>query len=430
MLRFKDYLIESKKKKHLHIFEDGEMTFGEIRNIVEDIFSKPIVSICPRKPAATVSFTCVDGKVLGTLNGLNPSTPLVSEKIAGEYQTKSKAFKEAFSNTVSDIEKKISELELDEQNEIFDNGHRFINIQLIAPSSEAWLPKVNNRFLSIPSGTTHYDEKFENEQALTESDQDLAQRVFSLFSTINDGETKKASNIDPFAREAYTLTKEDNEAFGKCPNRKEALQEVSQILTELIDGLGYRATLNDYVKERYERRIMNCATKSGIDIRRSSDFVSEMVDRLSTMSGKHPTLGDLTTYAKHEGLDIKSEQYKKFLDTIQDTLEADNYEMLKPISILLNKIAILFLRSILGYVHMCDPKLENMVTAALDALESAGEMTEANLLVLKKLFLKLEEFAKEHSEGDDFVCCKGDNAYTIKCRFPEIESFGSKILKA
>lgn len=429
MLSFKEYLIESKKKKHLHIFEDGEMTFGEIRNIVEDIFSKPIVSAYPRKPAATVSFTCKDGKVLGIINGLNPSSPVISEKLSKEY-VGSKAFKEAFSNTISDIEKKISELDIDEQNEIFDNGLRFVNIQLISPASETWLPKVNNRFLSIPSGTTHYDEKFENEQPLTESDTDFSQRVFSLFATTNNDKTSKASNIDPFAREAYTLTKEAQEAFLKCPDRKEAIDEVSQILTELIDGLGYRATLNDYIKERYERRIMNCATKSGLDIRRSSDFVSEMVDRLSTMSGKHPTIGDLTTYAKREGIDIKSDQYKQFLDTIQDTLEADNYEMLKPISVLLNRIAILFLKSIVGYIHMCDSKLENMVTAALDALESTGEMTEANLLVLKKLFLKLEEFAKTHEDGDDFVCCKGDSAYTIKCEMPEIESFGTKILKA
>ena len=429
MLSFKEYLIESKKKKHLHIFEDGEMTFGEIRNIVEDIFSKPIVSAYPRKPAATVSFTCKDGKVLGMLNGLNPSSPVISEKLSKEY-VGSKAFKEAFDNTVSDIEKKISELDIDEQNEIFDNGFRFVNIQLISPASETWLPKVNNRFLSIPSGTTHYDEKFENEQPLTESDTDIAQRVISLFSKTNNNKTSKVSNIDPFAKEAYALTKEAQEAFLNCADRKEVIDEVSQILTVLIDGLGYRATLNDYIKERYERRIMNCATKSGLDIRRSSDFVSEMVDRLSTMSGKHPTMGDLTTYAKREGIDIKSDKYKQFLDTIQDTLEADNYEMLKPISVLLNRIAILFLKSIAGYIHMCDPKLENMVTAALDALESTGEMTEANLLVLKKLFLKLEEFAKTHEAGDDFVCCKGNNAYTIKCKMPNIESFGTKILKA
>lgn len=429
MLRFKDFLVESKKKRPLHLFEDGEMTFGDIRNIVEDIFSKKTVSVVNRKPVATVSLTCIDGKVLGVLNKLNPGKPMVSEKIVKEWNG-SKAFKEAFSNSLSDIEEKLSELDIEQQKEIFDNGHRFIDIQLISPASDDALPKVNNRFLSIPSGTSHYDEKFENELPISESDNDIAQRVLSLFSVVSNDKVKKASNLDPFAKEAYKLTKEAMEAFAKCPDRKAAVQEVATMLNELIDGLGYKATLNDYVKERYERKIMNCATKSGIDLRRSSDFVSEMVDRLSTMSARRPTMGDLTTYAKREGLDVKSEQYKKFLNEIESTLDTDNYEMLRPISVLLNKIVVLFLKSILGYVNMCDPKLANTVTAALDALESAGEMTEANLAVLKKLFIKLYEFQKAHADGDDFACCKGDSAYTIRCRMPEIDSLGTRILKA
>lgn len=429
MLRFKDFLVESKKKRPLHLFEDGEMTFGDIRNIVEDIFSKNIISIVNRKPVATVSLTCIDGKVLGVINKLNPGSPMISEKIVKEWSG-SKAFKEAFQNSLSDIESKLSELELSEQNEIFDNGHRFINIQLISPASEDYLPKVNNRFLSIPAGTSHYDEKFENELPIGESDNDVAQRVFSIFSAVNNEKTAKASNIDPFAKQAYALTKEAMECFAKAPDRKEAVKEVASMLTELIDGLGYRATINDYVKERYERKIMNCATKFGVDLRRSSEFVSEMVDRLSNMSAHRPTMGDLTTYAKRDGLDVKSEKYKKFISDIESTLDTDNYEMLRPISVLLNKTIVLFLKSILGYVNICDPKLANTVTVALDSLESAGEMTEENLTILKKLFVKLYEFSKAHENGDDFACCKGDKAYTIKCRFPSIDSLGTRILKA
>ena len=188
--------------------------------------------------------------------------------------------------------------------------------------------------------------------------------------------------------------------------------------------------MNDYIKDRYERKIINAATKAGLEIRRSSEFVSEMVDRLSNMSSRRPTKGDLATYAKREGVNINSENYKKFLDTIEDTLDTDNYEMLKPISKLLNRICVLFLQSMLGYASMCDSKLQNMITVALENLESAGEMTEANINILKKLFVKLREFAETHKEGDDFVVSKGGKPYTIKCRMPAIDSLGTSILKA
>ena len=431
MLTFLEYLTESKKKRPLHLFEDGEMTFGQIRNIVEDIFQKDIVSVVPRKPAAQIGVTCKDGKVLAILNGVNPSSPVVSEKLMSGYKA-SKQFKEAFEKSMADIEKNISKLSIEEQDEIFDKGHLYAKFDLIAPAKDAKGNEAfkDNRFLVFPAGIAHYTDKFDCEQPITEAENEIAQRIFSVFGVTQQDNTKHPENLDPFAQELYKLTKENAEAFAKCPRRKEAVQEVATLLNELIDGLGYRATLNDYVKERYERKIINAATKAGLEIRRSSDFVSEMVDRLSTMTSRRPTKGDLATYAKREGVDVNSENYKKFLDTIESTLDTDNYEMLKPVSKLLNRICVLFLQSLLGYASMCDQKLQNQITVALDALESSGEMTEANISILKKLFNNLREFEAAHKDGDEFVVSKGGKPYTIKCRFPSIDSLGTSILKA
>jgi len=430
MLTFLEYLKESKKKRPLHLFEDGEMTFGQIRNIVEDIFASDIVSVVPRKPVATLGATCKDGKVLMTLNGLNPSTPVIADKLMAGYKA-SPDFKTAFKESTNEIEKKISELEIEEQKEIFDNGHRFMKFDFIAPSSSNGKENFkNSRFLVFPAGMAHYTDNFDGEQPITEAENEIAQRALSIFGITNKDSTSHPENLDPFAQEAYKLTKENANAFAKCPRRKEAVQEVATLLNELIDGLGYRATLNDYVKERYERKIINAATKAGLEIRRSSDFVSEMVDRLSTMSSRRPTKSDLATYAKREGVDVNSENYKKFLDTIESTLDTDNYEMLKPVSKLLNRICVLFLQSLLGYASMCDSKLQNQITVALDSLESTGEMTEANLTILKKLFNNLREFEAAHKDGDEFVVSKDGKPYTIKCRFPAIDSFRTSILKA
>lgn len=431
MLSFSEYLIESKKKRPLHLFEDGEMTFGQIRDVVEDLFKSDVVEVVPRKPVVQVGITCKDGKVLGVLNGLNPAEPVVSENLMSGYKA-SKEFKEAFGKAMDGIESKISELSIEEQDEIFDKGKRFAKFNIISPASNA--NGVENfkegRMLVFPAGCAHYSDDFSAETPLTEAESDYAQRVLSIFSKVNNDKTKTSSNLDPFAQELYKLTKENAKCFAKCPDRKEAVQEVATLLNELIDGLGYRATLNDYIKERYERKIVNAATKAGLEIKRSSDFVSEMVDRLSTMTAKRPTKSDLATYAKREGVDIGSKEYKEFLDTIESTLDTDNYEMLKPVSKLLNRILVLFLKSLLGYASMCDSKLQNMLTVALEALESTGEMTEANTAILKKLFVKLREFANTHKNGDDFVVANSGKPYTIKCKIPDIESLGSKILKA
>lgn len=428
MISFNDFLIESKKKKHLHLFEDGEMTFGEIRNIVDDIFSKDIISIYTKKPEATVLLTCVNGKILGVLDGLNPRKPITVEKIVKGYNG-STLFKEAMLNTLNAIEKKLSKLNIKELDEIFDNGHRFIKIQILStPTLEnpIFFKKYKHCF-PIISGITKYDDNFE--QSLTESDTDINNRVIEFFSIVNNKAKNCKSNLDPFSCDGYKLSEIAEECISNCPNRKEILREVSQLLNELTDGLGYRATLNDYIKERYERRIVNAATKSGLEIRRSSEFVSELVDRLSSLSAKRPTINDLTTYAKKDKIDIKSKEYKDFLNMIESAIEVDNYEMLKPISKLLNRIIVLFLKSIAGYICIYDTKLQNELSLVLGVLESDGEMTESNLIILKKLFTKIHIFEKTHKDGDSLTIVKNNKPYTIKCKMPCIESFGKKILK-
>lgn len=429
MLRFSEFLIESKKKRPLHVFEDGEMTFGDIRNLIEDLFQKEIVTIKPKKPYATVGITCKDGKVCGYWNQDKPGEARAISNFASSYSG-DKNYKVPFQTLLDSVEKSISDMDTEEQKEVFDDGHRFLKLDVYMPDNLTQCQNCGNSLIGVPNGQIHYDEKFENEVPLTEADEDISQRIISIFNTNVNNRTSKKANLDPLARSAYALKEEAVSAFRQCPNKKEVVNEVAKLLMELIDGLGYRATLNDYVKERYERKIMNAATKSGLNVRRSSEFVSEMVDRLSTMSSKRPTLSDLSTYAKREGVNVNSDEYKNFLELIEGTLEADNYEMLKPISVLLNKIFVLFLKNMLGYATMCDMKLANEITVVLDQLESAGEMTETNMTVLKKLMMKLREFAKTHQNGDKFTFTQNGSPYCLNCRCPDIEALSSKIMKA
>ena len=428
MLRFSEFLVESKKKRPLHVFEDGEMTFGDIRNLMEDLFQTDIATISPKKPYASIAVTCKDGKACGCWNQDDPSQPKPLSKFSSEY-TGDKDYKQPFQMLLDAVEKKLSELEIEDQKDIFNDGHRFMKLNVYVPDNLKQCQDCGNTMIGGLNGVTNYDDKFENETPLTEADDEISQRVISIFAIPTNEKTAKTQNVDPLARSAYALKENAIEAFKNCPSREQALNEVSTMLTELIDGLGYRATLNDYIKERYEKKIMNAATKAGLNIHRSSDFVSEMVDRLSTMTSRRPTMADLSTYAKREGVNVNSDEYKNFLELMDSTLDADNYEMLKPISVLLNKIFVMFLRSLLGYATMEDEKLANQITVALDALEGCGEMTEANMAILKKLFANLKVFAKQHENGDKYTFTKDGTPYSLKCRMPDVESFGNRLMR-
>ena len=68
-----------------------------------------------------------------------------------------------------------------------------------------------------------------------------------------------------------------------------------------------------------------------LDVSRSSEFVVELANRLSNVSGKKPTRSDLVTFAKREGLDCKSDSYKSFISDVEDNAVAANDEIIKPL---------------------------------------------------------------------------------------------------
>ena len=431
MLKFKEYLAEAKKKRSFRIFEDGEMSFGEIRDAVSDLFKTNPISVHQQKPSCQIGVTCNEkGQVCAIRDSVNANDPTPISKFASSYEGKG-AFKDAFKNTVDGIGARIDALDDETKKTIFDNGHVFMKFDIISPASEKAFDKANNRMLAVNSGISRFNDSFE-ESPLGEGEEELAQKALSIFSLVNDEKMKKPktpNNGDPLARDVYKLSEEAVNALAQTPDKSEIVNEVMKILDGLVDGLGYRGTLNDYIRDRYERKIVNCATKAGIEMRRSSDFVSELSDRLSKMSARRPTMGDLATYAKKEGIDIKSEQYKNFVKGLDDTLDTDNAEMVKPISNLLNKISSMFLHSIAGYVSLEDPKLMELVNSTLAQLDSESELTDQNLQILKNLFVKLRSFANAHKDGDSYLFMKNDRPYCLKCQMPNIETFGNKILK-
>lgn len=98
---------------------------------------------------------------------------------------------------------------------------------------------------------------------------------------------------------------------------KKVLETVLAKLNEFINGVGWKCTINDYVQDRYSRHLVNKALEHGLDVSRSSEFVTELANRLSNVSGKKPTRSDLVTFAKREGLDSKSDSYREFINDVE-----------------------------------------------------------------------------------------------------------------
>ena len=78
-------------------------------------------------------------------------------------------------------------------------------------------------------------------------------------------------------------------------------------MARLVDGIGWGCSIHDYVQDRYSRYLVNKALEHNLDVSKKGALVDELTSRLSGTSTLRPTKSDLATFAKREGIDVKSD---------------------------------------------------------------------------------------------------------------------------
>lgn len=138
-------------------------------------------------------------------------------------------------------------------------------------------------------------------------------------------------------------------ALKGCANSKVVLAKILEKLNEFINGVGWGCSIDSYIQDKYSRHIINKALEHNLDVSRNSPFVHELVSRLSGTSVR-PTKSDLMTFAKREGLDCKSDDYKSFLSDIESNSAEIGKEIIQPIENLLYYAIIMAAKNIIGYM--------------------------------------------------------------------------------
>ena len=178
---------------------------------------------------------------------------------------------------------------------------------------------------------------------------------------------------------------------------KESLEIVLKKLAELIKDLGWSATINDYAKERFKKYIINRAIEADFPLSRNSEFVNELADRLSNISKRRPNKNDLAAFAKREGIDVKSEEYKNFVNELDASLDEANTVIIKPLEDLVIGAGLLLMKNLVGYIST-DPqktskKLAAELNAAIEELSSKETSLDTSKLKrFKKNLAKLDAY--------------------------------------
>ena len=361
-----------------HIFDDGELTFAEIRDILTKVFSGDL-RLSEKVDGIPVLITYKDGAFCGCCDPKEVAKPVAFKKMCSCCKTSDA--KTAFSASLDDLASALSQLDPVLLNKYFANGQNFMKCQLVCPC-EGRLHDYGGKCFVTFDSLGCYDSDFKE----VGQDQESAQ---ALFDDLMANDALKQENTE-ISKPAILKIKSVVQA-------KKVLETVLAKLNQFIDGVGWKCTINDYVLDRYSRHLVNKALEHGLDVSRSSEFVTELASRLSNVSGKKPTRSDLVTFAKREGLDSKSDSYREFIDDVEGCAAETNDEIIKPIEDLIIYAGLQLMKCIEGFMAADPSKEAQKALASLDSTitsikEGEYDMPPEKLAAFKKNLAKIEQY--------------------------------------
>lgn len=328
-------LTESRVSKHL--YENSDVTFADIRDTMTDIFSNGGTIMQKKVPGMSLLITYKDGEFCIATDLKTLDKPCCYGNLSDRCCDAGKEVKVAFMNTVKDLVDALKTLDPVLLNKYFANGQNFMDCQLVYPPEECCGSYGNKCFMNF-NKLKCYDKNFKE----VGEDANSARELFDALKS-NSALCQEVTEIsDPCIAK-----------LRECTPAKEALAKILEKLEELIDGVGWGCSISSYIQDKYSRFIINKALEHGLDVSRNSAFVNELVDRLSGAKLR-PTKSDLITFAKREGLNCNSAEYKEFIYDIEDCSEEESASIISPIEDLIYYAICSAMKNVLGFMS-ADP---------------------------------------------------------------------------
>ena len=377
-----------------YIFDDGELTFADIRDIFTKLFSGGL-TMKEQVDGIDLLITCKDGNICAAPEPRYLKEPLCMKDACCLICKKTPENEKCIAASLDDISNAIKTLDQMKLNKYFANGKNFMNCKLVCPDAQCQ-DGDGKCFIEL-NGLKCFNDKFKD----VGEDKDSAQQLF------NDINQSKCIDQSQFELSQPAVLKLKN-----LSKSKNILAKINAALSEFINGLGWRSTLNDYIQDRYSRYIVNKALKYGVDVSKSSPFVSELASRLSNVSGRKPTKSDLMTFAKRSGIDCKSEEYKKLIDDLEANAEQTNTDIVRPLENLIAYAALMLIRNVEGYMYadrsnIAKKTLSQLDTSLDDMNESDVKITPKTIEAFKKNLSKVEKYYETMPKTGIAVTYKG-----------------------
>lgn len=408
----KKLLGESFSSKKPHIFNDDKTTFKQLKDLFTEVFDTRMVKFSKKVPKIDAYLTVKDGDwYVSSYFRPEQEYPIGNAMKLRECDNDSIDSVQKTLGSIVDVLETIDPVLL---NRFFANGNNKLRVSLVCPPAGC-SKMYNDKCFTEYGGIDCFNGK--------EKVGDDKKSSFALYKILKASPTLK--------EEFGEITPEQLNAIKCCQDERTVLKQLVNQLAAMVDGLGWNCSIRDYVQDRYSRYLVNKALEHGLDVSKKGALVDELTSRLSGTSSLRPTKSDLATFAKREGVDIRSDNYKAFLDDIEQNAAQTNKDIISPIENALYYAVSSAANNVLSYATL-DPspkakKLAQHVARDLFAVYQSIEdcvFDISKLDALKKALVKVCSY-KEFAPAEVRIVNNG-TPYSVACECEKLD----KIYKA
>ena len=385
----REILTEGGAGGHLkNLYEDGKLTFGEMKQIFNDVFQGKVV-LREKLDGQNLMVTYKDGGFKFARNKATLRDPMDMSRLERYFDGNPKV-REAYVNSANNLVKALNTIQGQDLARVFRNGQNFANIEIVYPPVKNILDYGNRCFLQI-NGVDCFDGKFNR----IRNDEEASKW---LYETLKENEALQ--------QEMFEIKEPNILRMKNSVNAKKALGSLMEDFDRLIDGYSLKTSIQDYANDRLKRYIYNVCNRNNLEVEPDCQFVRELADRLNNTSRKRPTKSDICCFAKRAGLNVRGDDYLKTIQYLDETRDEMNEEIMRPVESIVMKAGNLLLKNLSGFMA-ADPqetsqKLVQKLEETISAIEAdSSHLTSDKVKAFKRNMKKIEEWRDRYmpSEG-------------------------------
>lgn len=399
-------LCEGGASGHLAQMQElGDMTFGEMADIFQKVFSGD-VELKEKIDGVALSVTMKGGELFFSRNKSTLKNPMSVAEAIAFFADRNERIRDTFDSAIYDLENALTSLPKDEQDKIFEDGHNFINLEIVTTGATNIIDYGLEKGMLVFHGLQQFDENWKQ----VNTDSSKATELYNYLKSKDLLHQKSHDISGPAVLKIKNATK-----------AKTALKKIMSKLNAATKGMDSETTLAEYVILKIKPTVKKNAGKFGKYI--DDEIIRALISR-SNHSMHIPLVGinDIVAMFLEKDGKLNKGEVRSFVKSCDSDEWFDNAiaSALDPIVDVIIEAGQLIIDCLGGFIAANPSETAQKLQDELEEIvsrDNSGKLTAGEAKRYEAALKKLDTFNKKINATEGVVFTYKGKIYKLTSTF-------------